>query len=286
MPRTTGSPGFLDRAEPRLEGVALRDAPSVPDAFAAAMERRSLGAPGPRRAARHRPPATPPRRRRCGTPRNRVPSGAAMVEVLGIDPPGRPLVGRRPGRLGGTARSAVERLVQELQTHGRHATSPRPTACRDDPPPRASPSRTPQQVHGASPDNGRAGQERAMKTSRGTRRAAPARSVPAARATSRSAPAARCSALEGRKPTPKAEDPAVPPRPASARPRRTASRLLAGRHGASSAPQQRSSRPAGAQDRRLRARHRPQLGPRGAAHQDPPSTTLSSSLRASRWTTA
>ncbi len=106
--------GFLGRAAPRLEGVALADAPGVPEAFAAAMD-DDLAVPQALavlhetvragNAALDADDALA-----VGTAYHQV---AAMVEVLGIDP-------RAPHWSGGAHDAAatplaalVERLVQE-----------------------------------------------------------------------------------------------------------------------------------------------------------------------------
>jgi cysteinyl-tRNA synthetase len=106
--------GFLDRAATRLEGVTLRDAPGVPDAFADAMD-DDLAVPQALavlhetvrvgNAALDTDDADA-----LGTAYHQV---AAMVEVLGIDPRASHWSGAGQDAAAAPLAALVERLVQE-----------------------------------------------------------------------------------------------------------------------------------------------------------------------------
>jgi cysteinyl-tRNA synthetase len=106
--------GFLDRAATRLEGVTLRDAPGVPDAFADAMD-DDLAVPQALavlhetvragNAALDADDADA-----LGTAYHQV---AAMVEVLGIDPRASHWSGAGQDIAAAPLAALVERLVQE-----------------------------------------------------------------------------------------------------------------------------------------------------------------------------
>jgi cysteinyl-tRNA synthetase len=106
--------GFLDRAATRLEGVSLRDAPGVPEAFADAMD-DDLAVPQALavlhetvragNAALDTDDADA-----LGTAYHQV---AAMVEVLGIDPRASHWSGAGQDASAAPLAALVERLVQE-----------------------------------------------------------------------------------------------------------------------------------------------------------------------------
>jgi len=106
--------GFLDRAATRLEGVSLRDAPGVPEAFADAMD-DDLAVPQALavlhetvragNAALDTDDADA-----LGTAYHQV---AAMVEVLGIDPRASHWSGAGQDTSAAPLAALVERLVQE-----------------------------------------------------------------------------------------------------------------------------------------------------------------------------
>uniref|UniRef100_UPI0036718280 DALR domain-containing protein n=1 Tax=Pontibacter rugosus TaxID=1745966 RepID=UPI0036718280 len=106
--------GFLERAEPRLEGVHLTDAPSVPEAFAVAMD-DDLSVPQAL-AVLHETVRTgnaaldADDAETLGTAYHQV---AAMVEVLGIDPRAAHWSGGGHDTSAGPLAALVERLVQE-----------------------------------------------------------------------------------------------------------------------------------------------------------------------------
>jgi cysteinyl-tRNA synthetase len=106
--------GFLERAETRLEGVQLADAPAVPEAFAAAMD-DDLSVPQAL-AVLHETVRTgnaalgADDAETLGTAYHQV---AAMVEVLGIDPRAAHWSGGGHDTSAGPLAALVERLVQE-----------------------------------------------------------------------------------------------------------------------------------------------------------------------------
>jgi cysteinyl-tRNA synthetase len=106
--------GFLQRAEVRLEGVHLADAPAVPDAFAAAMD-DDLAVPQAL-AVLHETVRTgnaaldADDAETLGVAYHQV---AAMVEVLGIDPRAAHWSGGGQDTSAGPLAALVERLVQE-----------------------------------------------------------------------------------------------------------------------------------------------------------------------------
>jgi cysteinyl-tRNA synthetase len=106
--------GFLVRAEPRLEGVPLRDAPAVPDAFAAAMD-DDLAVPQALAVLHETVRAgnaalDADDAEALGVAYHQV---AAMVEVLGIDPRAAHWSGGAQDVSAAPLAALVDRLVQE-----------------------------------------------------------------------------------------------------------------------------------------------------------------------------
>ena len=106
--------GFLERAETRLEGVHLADAPAVPEAFAAAMD-DDLAVPQALAVLHETVRAgnaalDADDAETLGTAYHQV---AAMVEVLGIDPRAAQWSGGGHDTSAGPLAALVERLVQE-----------------------------------------------------------------------------------------------------------------------------------------------------------------------------